>query len=79
MKMCHMAADSLDELHEMADAIMLPRRYFQDQNRRRPHYDIAKSKRALAVRLGALPVGERKIIEILAANEEQDKRRHEIA
>ena len=69
MKMCHMVADSLEELHEMADAITLPRHYFQNQDKRRPHYDIAMSKRALAVKLGALPVEERKIIEILRQND----------
>ncbi len=60
-----MVADSLDELHGMADAIALPRRYFQNQNDRRPHYDIAMSKRGLAIKLGALPVDERKIIRVL--------------
>lgn len=70
MKMCHMVADSLDELHGMADAITLPRRYFQDLDKRRPHYDVAMSKRALAVKFGALPVEERKIIQVLTAQEE---------
>ncbi len=69
MKMCHMVADSLDELHGMADAIGLPRRYFQSQNERRPHYDIAISKRVLAVKFGALSVEERKIIMVLQENE----------
>ncbi len=65
--MCHMVADSLSELHQMADAIGLPRRYFQNRDNLRPHYDIAKSKRTLAVKLGALSVEERKIVEVLRA------------
>lgn len=55
MVMCHMIADSPEELHAMADRIGVARKWFQ-----RPpkasfwHYDIAKSKRALAVAAGAI-------------------------
>ena len=52
MVMCHMLADSLDELHAMADAIGVQRRWFQ--NKRTPHYDICLSKRALALKFGAV-------------------------
>jgi hypothetical protein len=51
MIMCHMVADTLGELHEMADRIGVQRRWFQDT--RHPHYDVSKSKRELAVMLGA--------------------------
>ena len=57
MMMCHMIADSLEELHAMADRIGVQRRWFQDPNTMKvsfPHYDIAKSKRALAVAAGAI-------------------------
>jgi len=46
-----MIADSIDELHSMADKIGVARKWFQ--NKRIPHYDICQSKRALAVKLGA--------------------------
>jgi hypothetical protein len=46
--MCHMIADTEAELHAMADAIGVARRWYQ-----RDHYDIALSKRAQAVALGA--------------------------
>jgi len=49
MVMCHMFADSLDELNDMADKIGVSRKWFQ----RRPgfnHYDICKSKRSLTIR-----------------------------
>lgn len=55
MVMCHMIADTPDELHAMADRIGVARRWFQ-----RPpkasfwHYDVCKSKRALAVKAGAI-------------------------
>jgi ABC-type polysaccharide/polyol phosphate transport system ATPase subunit len=52
MKMSHMIADTEAELHVMADKIGVQRRWFQ----KKPsgdHYDIAMSKRALAVAAGA--------------------------
>lgn len=51
MIMCHMLADTVDELHEMADMIGVARRHFQ--NHSTPHYDICKAKRALAIDHGA--------------------------
>lgn len=57
MIMCHMIADTPEELHAMADKIGVARRWFQDprtMNVSTPHYDIAKSKRALAVQNGAI-------------------------
>lgn len=55
MVMCHMIADSLDELHAMADHIGIARRWFQSPPKASfPHYDIAKSKRALAIEAGAI-------------------------
>lgn len=53
MVMCHMIADSLDELHAMADSIGIHRRWFQDKASAQ-HYDICKSKRIKAVELGAV-------------------------
>lgn len=53
---CHMATDSdLEELHAMAKAIGLKRKYFQEHHRV-PHYDLTESKRILAIRNGALEV-----------------------
>lgn len=58
MVMCHMFSPDLEELHAMADRIGVARRWFQDPRTMPkvswPHYDIAKSKRALAVSLGAV-------------------------
>jgi hypothetical protein len=65
MIMCHMVADTLDELHQMADRIGVARRHFQcHPNARNPHYDICKASREKAVALGAQEVSTRKIIEI---------------
>jgi len=56
MVMCHMIADTPDELHAMADKIGVARKWFQDPRTmdvNTPHYDISKGKRALAVKAGA--------------------------
>lgn len=58
MVMCHMIADAPDELHAMADRIGVSRSYFQTPPKASFwHYDIAKSKRALAVAAGAIECG----------------------
>ena len=55
--MCHMIADSLDELHQMADKIGMERRWFQAPPKAsHPHYDIPESRRAKALALGAQEV-----------------------
>lgn len=55
MVMCHMIADTVDELHAMADRIGVARRWFQTPPKASfPHYDIALSKRALAIEAGAI-------------------------
>lgn len=57
MMMCHMIADDVETLHAMAAKIGIARRWFQDPERHRyPHYDIAKTKRALAVKYGAVEI-----------------------
>jgi hypothetical protein len=56
MKMCHMIADTSDELIAMADRIDLPRVWIQNAGTYREHFDICKSKRVLAVRYGAIEI-----------------------
>lgn len=57
MVMCHMIADTDVELHAMADRIGVSRRWWQAPPKAScSHYDIALSKRALAVRLGATEI-----------------------
>lgn len=53
MHMCHMMADTEEELHEMADKIGLKREWFQP-HATLAHYDICKTKRALALKHGAI-------------------------
>lgn len=53
MKMSHMVADTTEELLAMADAIGVARKWLQKGGTYREHFDIAMSKRALAVKAGA--------------------------
>ena len=56
MTMCHMVADSDDELHAMANAIGVARRWHQKPGTPQSHYDICTSKRTAAVAAGAIEV-----------------------
>lgn len=57
MKMCHMIADSEEELHQFAAKIGLKREWFQDTNN--SHYDVSKSYRSKAILLGAVEITAR--------------------
>jgi len=56
MVMCHMIADTDEELHAMADRIGVARRWHQTPPKHDSHYDIALSKRAVAVAAGAVEI-----------------------
>lgn len=57
MLMCHLLADSEFELHAMAAAIGVARRWFQGD-----HYDVCLTKRAKAIELGAKAITDRREI-----------------
>src|SRR5437763_7540038 len=54
----HMQADSLDELHAMADRLGLIRAWLQTKPGRpwRDHYDLTAAKREKAIELGVIPI-----------------------
>lgn len=56
MKMCHMLADTTAELLAMADRIGVQRKWLQLAGTPKEHFDIAASKRALAVAAGAVEI-----------------------
>lgn len=62
MIMCHMLADTAEELHLMADQIGIQRKWFQGD-----HYDICLSKRRRALSLGARTVTTREMVAIRRA------------
>lgn len=69
MVMCHMLADTEEELHAMADKIGVARKWHQCAGTSRSHYDIALSKRALAIKFGAVECDRRKVYELLKARQ----------
>lgn len=65
MVMCHMLADTTDELLAMADKIGVARCWLQKAGTYQEHFDIAKSKRALAVQFGAIEIDRAGLGELL--------------
>ena len=61
MIMCHMIADTTEELLAMADRIGVARKWLQHPGTSREHFDIALSKRALAVQAGAQEITWREL------------------
>ncbi|HMZ94917.1 MAG TPA: DUF4031 domain-containing protein [Chitinophagales bacterium] len=62
MYLSHLVSDNLNELHEVASALGINRKHFQDK-KYKPHYDICQEKKKLAIKLGlAKEVDDREII-----------------
>lgn len=59
MKMCHMIADTTDELLEMVDKIGVQRKWIQHPGTPNEHFDICFSKRVKAVKIGAVEINYR--------------------
>lgn len=56
MIMCHMIADTDEELHAMAAKVGVARKWHQAPPKHDSHYDIALSMRAKAVAAGAVEI-----------------------
>jgi hypothetical protein len=66
MIMSHMIADTPAELHAMADSIGVARRWFQAPPKASFwHYDIAQSKKAIAIAAGALECDRNAFVDAL--------------
>lgn len=61
MHMSHMIADTQQELYEMVDKIGVQRKWIQDYGTSKEHFDICKSKKAKAIKNGAIEVGFRQM------------------
>ena len=72
---CHMYADTVEELHEFAATLGLKRSWFQ-QHEVMPHYDLTKTKRALAVRRGAVEHSRGDVVEVIRQRREEKAIRH---
>jgi len=67
MTMCHMIADTQEELLAMADAIGVHRRWLQHAGTYKEHFDIARSKRQLALAHGAIAITWKALAAMVAA------------
>jgi hypothetical protein len=64
MIMCHMIADTPKELHDMARSIGMRASWFQ-RHASFPHYDLSLTRRAMAVKKGAIEVERRDLVEAM--------------
>jgi hypothetical protein len=72
MIMCHMIADTQKELLEMCDKIGVQRKWIQNYNSPREHFDICMSKRKKAVEAGAKEITMRELA-AMTSNREHKK------
>jgi len=70
MLMSHMIADTQDELFDMVDKIGVERKWVQDFDTYREHFDISKAKRELAIKNGAKQVTARELVSITLKKKE---------
>ncbi len=62
MVMCHMIADSTEELLAMADRIGVQRKWIQHAGTHLEHFDVALIKRRLAIQSGAIEITKRELV-----------------
>lgn len=67
MVMCHMLADSTEELIAMADKIGLARKWIQKAGTHCEHFDVSLKMRAKAIKEGAVEIGARDMVGIIRA------------
>lgn len=63
MLICHMLADTIGELLEMADKIEIARRHFQPWSH--PHFDLSQTYRSKAILANPIPVERRELVKIM--------------
>ena len=72
MIMCHMIADSREEIDSMADRIGVARRWIQRPGERLEHYDISLGKHQLAIQHGAVEITQRELIKRVDSHGKRD-------
>ena len=63
LTLCHLLADSVEELHAMAARIGVERGLFQQD--RIPHYDLSRTKREEAIAAGALVIDRQQLEQLM--------------
>lgn len=61
MKMCHMIADTEEELSDIAVALGLNLKWWQYRGTRKSHFDVCLSRRRKALTLGAVAISYREL------------------
>ena len=74
MLMSHLMADTPEELREMAEKLGLER-HIQHPGTPKEHLDVSQSKRAEALRLGAVEMDGRKMVELVQARRDADRQK----
>lgn len=59
MKMCHLIADTTDELLAMCKKIGVQAKWIQHKGTSNEHFDICLSKKAIAIQFGAIEINFR--------------------
>jgi hypothetical protein len=70
MTMCHMIADTEQELYEMVDKIGIQRKWKHNN-----HYDICLSKKQLAIKNGAIEIETLELAKIWYLRKMREKRK----
>jgi hypothetical protein len=73
MIMCHMMADSLEELHDMAEKIGMKRKWFQNHPKY-PHYDVSLTRRKLAIEYGAQEITSKDLVKMMRRRKDGNKK-----
>lgn len=68
---CHLIADSIEELHELANEIGLRREWFQPESF--PHYDLTPERRKRAIAVGAIALERKDFIRTLRRIREESR------
>lgn len=62
MIMSHMASPNIEALHAMAVKLGIRKWFQEDKENLHPHYDVCKSKKLQAIKLGAIEIDDRELI-----------------
>lgn len=62
MLMSHMGSPNLEALHRIAVKLGIRKWFHDDDKHLHPHYDVCKSKKQLAIKLGVIEIDDKELI-----------------